>query len=109
MTKEMKNICRALTYLAIIYLVICGMLLFMDAVTFAIYQTYLLPLGFVPVAAIGVMALFALGLWATGRQGQSTEDQQLAHGNDNWIYVAAGLGVMLLVAAPLVILLIRFY
>ena len=109
MTKEMKNIVRAAACLVIIYLAVCGVLLFMDEVVFMIYRTYLLPLELSPVAAVGVLALFAFGIWAAGRQGQSAEDRELAKDNDNWIYVAVGLGAVLLVAAPLVILLIRFY
>lgn len=109
MTKEAKHLTRSLALLAIIYLLTSGLLLGIDIAAALIYGTALLPVALVPVMALGVVAMFAFGIWAAGRQGQSAEDQQLARDNDNWIYVAVGLGAMLLVATPLVILLGRFY
>lgn len=109
MTKEAKHLTRSLALLAIIYLLTSGLLLGIDIAAALIYGVALLPVALVPVMALGVVALFAFDIWAVGRQGQSAEDRELAKDNDNWIYVAVGLGAMLLVATPLVILLNRIY
>lgn len=98
-------------FLIFLYLMVLGMLLFMNQMAKQFIGVYAMPWVVVPYAAIGFLTLILLLVWKfdpDDKLRDETEDWVFDDQNDNWIYVASAFCLLVLIMIPVVVLAIRF-